>query len=58
MNANAPAVRVLAPVVLGVVTIGLWQLVVDAFDIDPFIVPSPHSIWSQFVENRGSIDLG
>jgi NitT/TauT family transport system permease protein len=55
VNANAPAVRVLALVVLGVVTIGLWQVVVDAFDIDPFIVPSPHSIWSEFVDNRGSI---
>jgi len=45
----------LAPLLLGVATIGLWQLMVDAFSIDPFIVPSPHAIWSEFLESRSSI---
>ena len=45
----------LAPLLVGVATIGLWQLAVDVLDIDPFIVPSPHSIWSEFVDSRSSI---
>ncbi len=48
-------VTLLAPAVLGVVVIGLWQLWVKAFDIDPFIVPSPSSIGSEFWDNRSSI---
>jgi NitT/TauT family transport system permease protein len=49
---------VLAPVLVGVASIGLWQLVVDAFDVDPFIVPSPHAIWSEFLDSRSSIWSG
>ena len=46
---------VLAPLALGVAMIGLWQLAVDVFDIDPFIVPSPRDIWAEFVDSRGSV---
>lgn len=46
---------VLAPLLLGVATIGLWQLLVDAFNIDAFIVPSPQAIWSEFLDSRSSI---
>jgi NitT/TauT family transport system permease protein len=49
------AVTLLAPAVLGIVVIGLWQLWVEAFDVDPFIVPSPSSIGSEFWDNRSSI---
>lgn len=46
---------VLAPLLLGVASIGLWQLFVDVFDIDAFIVPSPQAIWSEFLDSWGSI---
>jgi NitT/TauT family transport system permease protein len=52
---DARLTTLLAPLVLGVATIGLWQLAVDVFSIDPFIVPSPHSIWSEFVDSRSSV---
>jgi NitT/TauT family transport system permease protein len=46
---------VLAPLLLGIASIGLWQLLVDLFNIDAFIVPSPQSIWSEFLDSRSSI---
>ena len=52
---DARLTTLLAPALLGVATIGLWQLVVDVFSIDAFIVPSPHSIWSEFLDSRSSI---
>jgi NitT/TauT family transport system permease protein len=52
---DARFTTVLAPLVLGVVTIGLWQLLVDVFDIDPFIVPAPRAIWTEFLDSRSSI---
>jgi len=45
----------LAPAVLGVLVIGAWQLAVEVFDIDPFIVPSPRAIFDQLVESRASV---
>jgi NitT/TauT family transport system permease protein len=45
----------LAPAVLGVLMVAAWQLVVDGFDIQPFIVPSPHAIFDQLVESRASV---
>ena len=49
---------VVAPLLLGVATIGLWQAFVDVFNIDPFIVPSPHAIWTEFVDSWDSIWSG
>jgi NitT/TauT family transport system permease protein len=45
----------LAPAALGVLTVAAWQLAIEVFDIDPFIVPSPGSIWSEFVDSRSSV---
>jgi NitT/TauT family transport system permease protein len=45
----------LAPAVLGVAVVGLWQAAIEIFDIDPFIVPSPGAIWSEFLDSRSSI---
>jgi NitT/TauT family transport system permease protein len=45
----------LAPALLGVASIALWQAAIEVFDIDPFIVPSPGSIWSEFVDSWGSV---
>jgi len=52
---DARLATLLAPAVLGVATVAAWQLAIDVFDIDPFIVPSPGSIWSEFVDSRGSV---
>ncbi len=49
---------VLAPVVFGLVLVGLWQLFVTALDIEPFIVPSPAAILAEFIANFGSVVSG
>lgn len=48
-------VTVLAPVVFGVVALGLWQLLVVALDIAPYVVPAPTDIWSQVTANHATI---
>jgi NitT/TauT family transport system permease protein len=52
---DARLTTLLAPALLGVASIALWQLAIEVFDIDPFIVPSPGSIWSEFVDSFGSV---
>ncbi|MFL6065908.1 MAG: ABC transporter permease [Friedmanniella sp.] len=53
------AVRsVLAPLVLGATVLGLWQLAVVALDIQPFVVPSPSAILTQFLDNAGNVVAG
>lgn len=45
----------LPPLILGVVTLMLWQLAVVAFEIKSFVLPSPLSIGDQFVSNLGTV---
>jgi NitT/TauT family transport system permease protein len=45
----------LAPAVLGIAMLGIWQAVIDMFGIDPFIVPSPHAIYGELTDNWGSV---
>lgn len=49
---------VLAPVALGIVMIGLWQGLVDGFDVDEYIVPSPSDIAGQVMDNLDTIVSG
>jgi NitT/TauT family transport system permease protein len=49
---------VVAPLVFGVVFVGLWQLVVSALHIDPYIVPAPSAILAEVVDNLGSVVSG
>ncbi|GLK18064.1 ABC transporter permease [Herbiconiux flava] len=59
MRASAGTLRtVLAPVILGVVALALWQLLVVAFDIKPFIVPGPLAIGTEFGDNIASVVAG
>ena len=44
---TARARTVLAPLVLGVVVLLLWEGLVKGFDIKPFVLPSPSLIWEQ-----------
>jgi NitT/TauT family transport system permease protein len=49
---------VLAPVAFGVVFLGVWQLLVTALDVDPYIVPAPTAILAEVVDNLGSVVSG
>lgn len=40
----------LAPVALGVVVLALWQVLVTAFEVEAFLVPSPWGIGARFAE--------
>ena len=46
---------VLAPIVLGVALVALWQGVVDGFGIEQYIVPTPSDIFHEITDNVGSI---
>lgn len=47
---GSPIRAVLAPMVVGMLLIGGWQLLVTALDLPPFIVPAPSAIWSVFLD--------
>lgn len=49
---------VLAPLVLGAVAVGLWQLAVEALEIEPFVLPSPSAIAGEVADNLDSIVSG
>ena len=42
---------IVAPLVFGVVFLGGWELLVRAFDIKQFLLPSPSSIWTAAGDN-------
>lgn len=46
---------VLPPVLFGVAFLALWQAAVNVFDLKPYFLPPPSSIWQQFGENTGLI---
>ncbi len=52
-----PAI-VLPPVIVGVVGLVGWELVVDVFHIQKFLLPKPSAILDAFVENRTAIWTG
>lgn len=46
---------VLAPLVLGAVVLGLWQLLVRVLHIEPYVIPAPSDIWREVTANRANI---
>ncbi|SDZ34060.1 ABC transporter permease [Herbiconiux ginsengi] len=59
MRSSAGIYRtVLAPVLLGLVALALWQLLVVAFDIKAFIVPGPIAIGTEFGANLSTVLQG
>ncbi len=48
----------LPPLVFGVAFVALWQGLVTALSIEPFLVPSPAAIGSEFVTNAATIAEG
>ena len=49
--AHPNVIRVLAPTMLGVVLLAVWQFVCTTFDVPVFLVPSPKAIASTLVED-------
>jgi NitT/TauT family transport system permease protein len=49
---------VLAPIVFGLLFLGLWQALVTVLRIEPNIVPSPLAIGTEFMANLGSVVSG
>jgi NitT/TauT family transport system permease protein len=50
MNVRDVSREVWPPLLFGAVFLGLWELIVQVFDIAPFTLPAPSAIWSAFVE--------
>jgi NitT/TauT family transport system permease protein len=46
---------IVPPALVGVLGIVLWEVVVKAGRIAPFILPAPSAIWAQLVEQRGNV---
>jgi len=56
---NQPRVqRVLYPVLIGVVLVALWQWMVVAMELPPYLVPSPYLMMQPLFFWRGSIYSG
>ena len=47
--------RVWPPVAFGVGFLVLWEVVVKAFDLKPFVLPAPSAIWSAFTDRFGDV---
>ncbi|PPG09680.1 MULTISPECIES: ABC transporter permease [unclassified Rathayibacter] len=58
MSTTALARSVLAPLVLGIAAVLLWQAGVTALAIQPFVLPSPLAIGQEFAANLGSVAEG
>ncbi|MWV58287.1 ABC transporter permease [Rathayibacter sp. VKM Ac-2754] len=58
MSTPALARTVLAPLVLGLAAVLLWQVGVTALDVKPFVLPSPVAIGTEFGANLASVTSG
>lgn len=52
---NVKVVPVVAPLVVGAVFLGVWQLAVSVGNVDPYILPSPQAIGEQVGQARTQI---
>ena len=43
------------PLVFGAIFLGTWQLIVEVFDIKPFLLRDPWAIWSEFLDRSDDI---
>jgi NitT/TauT family transport system permease protein len=46
------ALRVLAPIVVAIALLALWQITVTVYDVPPYLVPSPARIAQAMIEDR------
>ena len=47
--------RLLVPLIVGLVFLGFWELLVRASDIPPFVLPAPSVIAESLAQNFGSL---
>jgi NitT/TauT family transport system permease protein len=47
--------RVVAPVVVGVVVVAVWQYLVSVVEVSPYLLPGPQEIWSELTDNADSV---
>jgi NitT/TauT family transport system permease protein len=58
VRASALTRSVLAPLVLGIAAVLLWQAGVTALAVEPFVLPSPTAIGAEFAANLASVASG
>ncbi|KZX21503.1 ABC transporter permease [Rathayibacter tanaceti] len=58
MSTPALARTILAPLLLGLAAVLLWQVGVTALDVKPFVLPSPVAIGTEFGANLASVASG
>lgn len=51
-------VRIVTPIAFGIILLGFWELAIDVFDIQKFLLPKPSEIWSALLDNRTAIFEG
>ena len=54
-GARAVFRNVWPPLVFGIGFLVLWEAMVQIFDLKPYFLPTPSSIWTAFHENAGLI---
>lgn len=52
---SSRSMRLLVPLIVGLVFLGFWELLVRASDIPPFVLPAPSVIAESLVQNFGSL---
>jgi len=55
VNLRSVAHFVVPPVIVGVLLLGTWELIVRAFDIQPYLLPAPSAIWDALVDRSGNV---
>jgi NitT/TauT family transport system permease protein len=47
--------KVVAPLVVGAVAVGVWQFLVTVVEVSPYLLPGPSEIWDEYTENAEAI---
>lgn len=51
----AHVVRVVAPLVVGALIVGLWQFLVSVVEVSPYLLPGPQEIWGELRDNSEAV---
>ncbi len=47
--------RVVAPLVVGVIVLGVWQYLVSVVKVSPYLLPGPQEIWDELQQNTAAV---
>lgn len=47
--------KVVAPLVVGVVVVAVWQYLVSVVEVSPYLLPGPQEIWTEYRDNTEAI---